>query len=89
MYCSQALFDAISHSGLPTKLVSKVRSQTSLGRSVVRASSYREVNSLVFPMVAYLGPYIACDPILLVKLTRLGKHYMTKVVSYGTPVIIL
>jgi len=27
----------------------------------------------------YLGPYAACDPVLMVKIIRLGKNYMTKV----------
>jgi hypothetical protein len=30
-------------------------------------------------MVLYLGPHIACDPALLVKLIRIGKAYMNKV----------
>lgn len=64
---------------MTSKLVSKWSKPEDLGESVPRASTFAEMNSLVFPMVAYLGPYAACDPVLLVKLIRLGKTYMNKV----------
>ncbi|WAQ98685.1 LOW QUALITY PROTEIN: THOC2-like protein [Mya arenaria] len=65
-------------SGMTSKLVSKWPPIEELGGSVPRATSFQEVNTLVFPMVAYLGPYISCDPILLMKLIRLSKQYMIK-----------
>ncbi|KAH3839564.1 hypothetical protein DPMN_112996, partial [Dreissena polymorpha] len=66
------------YSGLTTKLASKWKKPDEMGCAVPRASTYKELNTLVFPMVTYLGPYIACDPVLLVKLIRLGKEYMNK-----------
>lgn len=66
---------------MTTKLVSKWTKPGDLGGSVPRATTYGEMNSLVFSMVAYLGPYAACDPVLLVKLIRLGKQYMAKVIK--------
>lgn len=66
---------------MTTKLVSKWTKPGDLGGTVPRATTYGEMNSLVFCMVSYLGPYASCDPVLLVKLIRLGKQYMTKVIT--------
>ena len=42
-------------------------------------TSFADLNRVAFPMVLYLGPHIATDPPLLVKLIRIGKAYMNKV----------
>ncbi|XP_025088766.1 THO complex subunit 2-like isoform X1 [Pomacea canaliculata] len=41
-------------------------------------TTFSGLHRVVFPMVLYLGPHIAADPALLVKLIRLGKAYMVK-----------
>lgn len=69
---------------MTSKLVSKWTKPDDLGGNVPRAITYAEMNTLVFPMVAYLGPYASCDPVLLVKLIRLGKTYMSKVGFLGS-----
>jgi len=64
---------------MTTKLVSKWPKPGDLGGNVARATTYAEMNTLVFPMVGYLGPYASCDPVLLIKLIRLGKVFISKV----------
>ena len=64
---------------MSTKIVAKWVKPGKLGSEVQLATTFKEVYTLVYPMVTYLGPYAACDPVLLAKLIRLGKFYMNKV----------
>ncbi|XP_076446186.1 THO complex subunit 2-like [Babylonia areolata] len=41
-------------------------------------TTFADLNRMAFPMVLYLGPHIATDPPLLVKLIRIGKAFMNK-----------
>ncbi|XP_060572351.1 THO complex subunit 2-like isoform X2 [Ruditapes philippinarum] len=66
------------NSGMSTKIVAKWVKPGKLGSEVQLATTFKEVYTLVYPMVTYLGPYAACDPVLLAKLIRLGKFYMNK-----------
>ena len=42
-------------------------------------TTFADLSRVAFPMVLYLGPHIATDPPLLVKLIRIGKAYLNKV----------
>lgn len=45
--------------------------------------TFRDLHHKVFPIMRYLGPYCAFDAVLVIKLVRLGKTFMTKVnISY-------
>ena len=48
-------------------------------RNIQEVTSYRALHTEVFPIMRYIGPYTSCDPVLLVKIIRLGKCFMTKV----------
>ncbi|KAL8617110.1 hypothetical protein ACOMHN_014280 [Nucella lapillus] len=41
-------------------------------------TTFADLSRVAFPMVLYLGPHIATDPPLLVKLIRIGKAFMNK-----------
>ena len=49
------------------------------GCNVEKAYTFKDVYTLVYPMVTYLGLYAHCDPVLLIKLIRIGKTYMKMV----------
>ena len=44
-------------------------------------STFQELQSVVFPMVGYLGAHLSCDAVLLVKMVRLGRAFMQQVHS--------
>ncbi|XP_012937232.1 THO complex subunit 2 [Aplysia californica] len=48
-----------------------------------RAHSFKEVFHSALPMLSYLGPHAASDPILMVKIIRLAKTFMNKRHSGG------
>lgn len=58
---------------------SKYSSVQSLGTKVTQVSTFRDLHVNVLPILRYLGPYAAWDPILFVKLIRMGKVFMSKV----------
>lgn len=64
---------------MSSRIAGKWSKPGELGSGVQLARTYKEVYTLVFPMVTYLGPYAACDPVLIVRLIRLGRTYMSKV----------
>ena len=41
--------------------------------------TFADLNRIAFPMVLYLGPHVANDIALLVKLIRVGRTYIVKV----------
>ncbi|KAK7097709.1 THO complex subunit 2-like isoform X2 [Littorina saxatilis] len=41
-------------------------------------TTFADLSRVAFPMVLYLGPHIATDPPLLVKLIRIGRAFMNK-----------
>ncbi|KAK7500593.1 hypothetical protein BaRGS_00008168 [Batillaria attramentaria] len=65
------------HTGLSSALT-KRRSVPAKRAGVEDVKSFADLNRVVFPMVLYLGPHVAADPALLVKLIRLGKAYMAR-----------
>ncbi|KAL4230734.1 THO complex subunit 2 [Mactra antiquata] len=66
------------YSGMSSRITAKWGKCKDLGNKVQLATTYRDVYTLVYPMVTYLGPYASCDPVLLAKIIRLGKTFMTK-----------
>ncbi|KAL5011569.1 hypothetical protein ScPMuIL_010120 [Solemya velum] len=67
------------NSGLSAALVrSKSCGKEKLTPSINRVRTFRELNDSVFPMFSYLGPYAACDPVLLIKFIRMGKSFFSK-----------
>ena len=54
------------------------------GCNVEKAHTFKDVYTHVFPMVTYLGPYAHCDPVLIIKLIRIGKTYMKLVRSLNS-----
>lgn len=69
-----------SNAGLPKKILKgKLSGDKNLLRNIREVDSYRSLHSEVFPVMRYIGPYTSCDPVLLVKIIRLGKCFMTKV----------
>ncbi|XP_064637610.1 THO complex subunit 2-like isoform X2 [Lineus longissimus] len=65
------------HNGLP-KAVLKARRQRNQknGQAIRQVSSFQDLVSPVYPMVYHLGPYLSCDPILIVKLVRICRSFM-------------
>lgn len=66
------------YTGLSTALT-KRRPVPAKRAGVEPLTSFADLSRVAFPMVLYLGPHIATDPPLLVKLIRIGKAYMNKV----------
>nr|XP_034300331.1 THO complex subunit 2 [Crassostrea gigas] len=73
-----------NNAGLPKKILKgKLSGDKNLLRNIREVDSYRSLHSEVFPVMRYIGPYTSCDPVLLVKIIRLGKCFMTKRQSGG------
>lgn len=80
-FCLQKCCLYYSNAGLPKKILKgKLSGDKNLLRNIREVDSYRSLHSEVFPVMRYIGPYTSCDPVLLVKIIRLGKCFMTKVV---------
>ncbi|XP_069131332.1 THO complex subunit 2-like isoform X4 [Argopecten irradians] len=72
------------NSGLPSKILkSKLQDGGKFGSKVAQAHTFRQLHQMVLPVMRYLGPYTSCDPILMVKIIRLGKNFMAKRQSGG------
>ena len=67
------------HNGLSPKVILKKNKHEMAGCNVEKAYTFKDVYTHVYPMVTYLGPYAHCDPVLLIKLIRIGKTYMKMV----------
>ncbi|ESO98124.1 hypothetical protein LOTGIDRAFT_174338 [Lottia gigantea] len=65
-----------SNTMLPPQLCKKKVNIDQLCISPVQ--SYRELYDTAFPMLYYLGAHTSIDPVLFMKLVRLGKTYMIK-----------
>ncbi|OWF53939.1 THO complex subunit 2-like isoform X2 [Mizuhopecten yessoensis] len=73
-----------TNSGLPSKIMkSKVPDGGRFSSKVARAHTFRDLHQMVLPIMRYIGPYTCCDPILMVKIIRLGKNFMGKRQSGG------
>ncbi|XP_033742553.1 THO complex subunit 2-like isoform X3 [Pecten maximus] len=73
-----------TNSGLPSKILkSKIPDGGKFGSKVAQAHTFRELHQMVLPVMRYIGPYTSCDPILMVKIIRLGKNFMGKRHSGG------
>ena len=72
------------YSGLTSKIISKKNKHEMEGCNVEKATNFRDVYTLVFPMIAYLGPHAYCDPVLMIKLIRIGKTYLKLVRNLET-----
>jgi len=65
-------------SGLP-KVVLNKRQPVSSVPHVKQAKTYADLADVAFPMLRQLGPHLACDQVLLVKVNRLARSFMEKV----------
>lgn len=45
-----------------------------------QVESLQELASDIFPILRYVGPHMSWDPVLMVKLIRMGKYMMQRVV---------
>ncbi|XP_013410006.1 THO complex subunit 2-like [Lingula anatina] len=63
------------YSGLPAKVF---KYTPRLGLSVTQCHTFGDLVTVAFPMLAYLGPSLSCDPKLMVKLIRVLKTFMEK-----------
>ena len=70
------------HNGLSPKVILKKNKHEMSGCNVEKAYTFKDVYTHVYPMVTYLGPYAHCDPVLLIKLIRIGKTYMKMVLYF-------
>lgn len=67
----------VKHSGLPDIVTRKRFKPTSFGATISQAAVFEDLPLLVFPLLRELGPHLVCDPVLLVKMNRLAKAFMT------------
>lgn len=67
----------VKHSGLPSIVTQKRFQPTAFGATINQAAVFEDLPLLVFPLLRELGPHLVCDPILLVKMNRLAKAFMT------------
>ena len=65
-------------SGLPKVILNKQRTVSSVPH-VKQAKTYVDLVEVAFPMLCQLGPHLACDQVLLVKVNRLARSFMEKV----------
>ncbi|BFZ15044.1 hypothetical protein BsWGS_18083 [Bradybaena similaris] len=65
------------HIGL-NPLLSKKRVRYERKGDFVQAQTFKQLFQLAMPMMSYLGPYASRDPVLMVKITRLAKTFMSK-----------
>jgi len=65
-------------SGLPKVILNKQRPVSSVPH-VKQAKTYVDLVEVAFPMLCQLGPHLACDQVLLVKVNRLARSFMEKV----------
>lgn len=70
-----------SYSGLPKAIANK-RSSVKRVDQVAQATTFYALLDSAIPMLRHLGPHLACDPVLLVKVNRLAKAFMEKVCIY-------
>jgi len=68
----------IRFSGLPKAVLNKRQPVTTVPH-VKQAKSFTDLVELAFPMLRQLGPHLACDQVLLVKVNRLARSFMEKV----------
>ncbi|XP_063413325.1 THO complex subunit 2-like isoform X1 [Mytilus trossulus] len=61
--------------GIPKKIL---KGKIKQDKKVPQVTSYRELHLQVFSILRYLGPYTAYDPVLISKIIRLGKTFMSK-----------
>ncbi|ESO04771.1 hypothetical protein HELRODRAFT_191720 [Helobdella robusta] len=80
-YIIQPLYDM--HCGLPLEILSNQQKKSSSPSPnyppfIERATEFEHLPLLAFPLISQLGPYLYRDPILLVKINRIAKTYMTE-----------
>jgi len=61
------------------KVVLNKRRPVSTVPHVKQARSFVDLAEVAFPMLRQLGPHLACDQVLLVKVNRLARSFMEKV----------
>ena len=67
-----------SYSGLPKIVLNKRRPVSSIPH-VKQAKTYVDLAEVAFPLLRQLGPHLACDQVLLIKVNRLARSFMEKV----------
>ena len=70
--------ESYRYSGLSKVIVSKHKISKKI-ENVTQANTFAALLDLAFPMLRHLGPHLAYDPILMVKINRLAKVFMEKV----------
>ncbi|KAJ8298480.1 hypothetical protein KUTeg_025011 [Tegillarca granosa] len=74
----------IEHAGIPRRIMKKRPVQDKdVSEKFDLVKTFRDLHYKVFPIMRYLGPYCAFDAVLVIKLVRLGKTFMTKRQSQG------
>jgi len=61
------------------KVVLNKRRAVSAVPHVKQAKTFTDLSETAFPMLRQLGPHLACDQVLLVKVNRLARSFMEKV----------
>ena len=56
------------------------RPYTTISGGPPQCHTFLTLPQFVFPMLSELGPHLSCDPILTVKILRIGKGFMKEVV---------
>ena len=70
------------HSGMASVLKSKSRAMLASGMpcpAELRIHSWQDYGRVLLPMAQYLGMHLSRDPVLMVKLMRLSRSYVTEV----------
>jgi len=75
------------YSGLPKVVLNKRQPVTSVPH-VKQAKTYVDLIEVAFPMLRQLGPHLARDQVLLVKVNRLARSFMEKVCDFGTLILL-
>ena len=67
------------NTGLNPLLARKRKCQDKSPADCAQAHTFHQVHQLAMPVLSVLGPYAFRDPVLMVKLVRLAKTFVTKV----------
>ncbi|XP_074649653.1 THO complex subunit 2-like isoform X2 [Tubulanus polymorphus] len=66
------------HNGLPKALTQKTHSQQLPPSKIPQAETYHDLATKVYPILYHLGPHLSCDPILMVKVMRICRQFLSK-----------
>jgi len=73
-----SMYDMCRFSGLPQAVLNKRRRVSNIPH-VKQAKTYLDLAEVAIPMLRQLGPHLACDQVLFVKVNRLARSFIEKV----------